>query len=331
MASSPVQTEPRVTPAAPGPAGRPSIWRSASPRYWVCLGVLALAVAGLGSLSRWAGWVLRKEAVPLKRPLAQFDGRKLGARFEVNRDLTDRIPPMSEDTIDSLGTHEFIRVFITDRDKLPADPTRNAQVFVTYYTGKPDLVPHVPDECYLAGGYQKVGEATVELPVRGVGAPGDRLPVRVLEFEAPRHGLGTATVDRTTVMYFFHANGGYETTRNGVRRSMMDPTLRYAYYAKIEVTYGDSLSSRAERQASIEALGPLMERVLPILISDHFDLDKFHSGQRDPGDRKPGADVGHRVSAGGPRVVAAGVAWRGNTTPAWALSVAAWSKSPRRE
>lgn len=301
MASTPTRANRRATPATPAAPAHPVLfWKGAGPRYWVCLVLLGLAVVGLESLSRWAGWVLRKEAVPLQRPLAVFDGRKLGPRFGLNRDLTDRIATMSEDTIESLGTREFLQVYITDGDKLPHDPTRHARVFVTYYTGRPDMVPHVPDECYLAGGYRKISEATVEIPVRGVGAAADQVPVRVLEFEAPRHGLGTAQVDKTTVLYFFHANGGYATTRNGVRRILSDPRVRHAYYAKVEITYTDGFSSRADKTASLEAAGPLLERFLPVLFEDHFDLTPFGpSAADDGGPRVPAAPAALSVGRSG--------------------------------
>ncbi len=263
---------------ATGWAGR---WLAqTSTRYWVGLAVLLVASLALKYLVNWAGWVLRKEAVPLKVSLHALDDRDWGPRYELNREMTDKIPPLSEDSIESLGTQEYAQVYVTDRTKPPHDPTRHALLFITYYTGKPDLVPHVPQECYLAGGYRKLSEETVELPVTGVGAPGDRLPVCVLEFEAPRRytlgGLG----GNATVMYFFHVNGGYATTRNEVRASMANPLLRHAYYAKIEVTFTNGAAVRADKQASVAALGPLLERVLPGLLNRHFDLSHFADAAR---------------------------------------------------
>jgi len=246
-----------------------------SARYWVGLIVLLAASVGLKYLAGWAGWVLRKEPVPLKLSLHALDGRDWGPRYELNRELTDKIPPLSEDSIDSLGTQEYAQVYVTDRSKSPRDPTRHALLFITYYTGKPDLVPHVPDECYLAGGYRKLSEQTVQLPVAGVGAPDGRVPVRVLEFEAPRRYALGELGGRATVMYFFHVNGGYATTRNEVRASMSNPLLRHAYYAKFEVTFTDGATVRADKEASLAALGPLLERLLPGLLDRHFDLSYF--------------------------------------------------------
>ena len=64
---------------------------------------------------------------------------------------------------------------------------------------------------------------------------------------------------------------------------MLNPRLRYAYYAKVEVTFQGENSIRAGKQASIAALGPLLARVLPVLIQDHFDLDKFPAARQAAG------------------------------------------------
>lgn len=276
MTSVPIKDE--VSPR-PRPTAQPDTVRRrtrASLRYWVCLCVLVLAAGGLKTAASWFGWVIRKEAVPLKRPLQQLDVRALGPRYELNTERMRRLEPMSEEMEESLGTKEYAQLFITDTQKGADDPTRVALLFVTYYTGRPDMVPHVPDECYLAGGYDKKSEATRSVPVPDCGAPNDEVPLRVLEFEgrqtAQRIGMGGDTV---TVLYFFHVNGGYATTRNGVRASMLNPWQRYAYYAKIELTFTSEAAVRAGRDASVAATGPLLTRVLPVLLKNHFDLDKF--------------------------------------------------------
>ena len=275
MASSP----PIEKVSSPPGTARSAVARAkgrTSARYWVCLGVLVLAAGGLRSAADWFGWKIRKEALPLKRPLAQFEARKLGPRYELNRGMMDQLEPMSEDLIESLGTREYVQLFLTDTQKAADDPTAVAMLFITYYTGMPDLVPHVPDECMAAAGYDQVSAMASAVRVPGCGAPNDEVPLRVLEFQGRRntHAYGVGS-DNVWVMYFFHANGGYTTTRNGVRASMMNPWQRYAYYAKIELTFSNGRSARAGRDASVAAAEPLLARVLPALLKDHFDLDKF--------------------------------------------------------
>ena len=86
-----------------------------------------------------------------------------------------------------------------------------------------------------------------------------------------------------TVMYFFHVNGRFACTRDGVRALSMDPFERYAYYAKIEINFPHTTSLAAEkgREVSLAALGPLLERLLPALYEEHFDLERFKVARPD--------------------------------------------------
>lgn len=285
--SSVVNTAERVGAAARGGGRRASM---TSTRYWACLFVLGAAALGVWVLPARLGIFLQKEAVPLKKPLQLFDAKLLAPRYE-RHPATDQIPPMSEDMIASLGTKDFLQILLVDTQAPPDSAVRVAKVFLTYYTGRPDMVPHVPDECYLAGGFDPLGATTASVPVRGVGAPDDHIPVRVVEFRAPAGRRTASSGDTTAVMYFFHVNGGWATTRNGVRTMLSNPFERFAYYAKIEIYFSDySLSRNADRQASLEALPPLLERLLPVLYEQHLNLDLF----RGNGKPSAAADAGKR-------------------------------------
>lgn len=259
--------------------GATAEWWRASWRYWGCLAGLALAAVGVHVLPGVLGVYFRKDPVPLKKSLALFDFRQLGPRYLRHPD-TDRMT-MSEDQIDSLGTREFLMALVTDTQRAETDPLRVAQVLVTYYTGKPDLVPHVPDECYVAGGFEPVGRPdTVPVAVPGGGAPGDRVPVRVQQFrvaKGPQLGGGGGVL---TVMYFFHINNAYASTRDEVRlRFVRDVFQPYAYYAKIEVCFpqSGSLAPDRSRDESLAAVAPLLETLLPVLLREHIDLSKFET------------------------------------------------------
>ncbi len=251
--------------AAPAPA-RPS------GRYWVAVAVLAAAAVG-GRLLTAFDVYLQKEAVPLRKPLAQFDVRGLGPRYE-KHPATDRLESMSEDMIDSLGTREFVQFFVTDTRAGRSARTRVGHVFITYYTGRPDMVPHVPNECYAAGGYDILGAETRTVVVRGAQAPADAVPVMVVRALAPpSRRRSTESTGEIAVTYFFHANGAYVTTRDGVRLKLSNPLQRYAYYAKVEVNFSDeSLVNNANPEETLAALPPLLEAVLPRLLEDHLNV-----------------------------------------------------------
>lgn len=272
MATTPAKQERAL--AAPVGNLFADVVRRSSVRYWICVAFLLSAALGLSAAKNWFGWYFRKEPVELLSPLLNFDTTRLGPRY-VRDPLTDAIPAMSEDMIQSLGTREFTQFFVTDTTQPPSSRTRMANVFITYYTGE-SKVPHVPDECYLAGGYDLLRRDTVRVPVRGVGAPQDEVPVRVLEFAVARRDGLSMDKDTRAVMYFFHANGRYATTRDQVRLSSANLGQRYAYYAKIEIFFSDGRGG-GSRDESIAAVQPLLERLLPVLLEDHLDLSKFDS------------------------------------------------------
>ena len=273
MTSAPTTAEKPRRADAP-PRARRKGWASA--RYYVCVALLVVSAVGMKALAGYLGGHFRKAAVELKRPLTEFDWRKLAPRYRPHR-IQPRLP--NEETLQALGTDECLQVRLVDTTREGRDSTAVANVFITYYTGQPDMVPHVPEECYLAGGYDPANRPeTVNVRVTGVGAPNDEIPVRLLQFQS-QDGR-----NRPTVMYFFHTNGHYETTRTRVRLRLARLSERFAYYAKIEVNFtNDSDDPRvqrhAEREASVEALQSLLQRLMPVLLEDHLAWDLVQSGQ----------------------------------------------------
>ncbi len=256
-------------------AARRPWWRVPSARFWVCLAILAGMAAGMRSVETLLGVWFRKEELPLKRPLSQFDAGRLGPRY--TRDpASDLLPALPEDQVLSLGTREYLQIVLADTTRRSdLDPASRATVFVTYYTGQPDKVPHVPEDCWIAAGAERVGVETVKVPVAGVGATQDEVPVRVVLFRT-RRPEGAAEGGLATVMYVFLTNGGFATTRDEVRWALTrDLFQRYAYYAKVELSFSSAAGVRAGRDASLAALPPLLERLLPVLLQDHIDLEKF--------------------------------------------------------
>lgn len=246
----------------------------ASWRYYVCVGLLVAAAVSMQAVARYFQWNLRKQAVPLKKPLSALDTRKLGPAY---RPHPIQPPLLDEENVQALGTSEYLLLRLVDTRRARTDPLCVANVFVTYYTGQPDMVPHVPDECYLAGGYDPAGtpeDTFVSLSE----APQDRIPVRAVQFQS------RDTLNRPTVLYFFHVNGEYRTSRTGVRLRLANLWERHGYYAKIEVTFtDDSLDPRRQRFAgkaeALAALGPLLARLMPVLLEDHFAWDVVTGSQ----------------------------------------------------
>lgn len=278
-------TQSTTTPA-PTTASSRSILRQASAplriswRMWLSWLLLLTIAIGLG-MSESFGVHLTKGPVPLKRPLSQFSQLSLLPEFE----LHPRVPRViGEDELQTLGTREYVTLRIVDRLKEPTDKTSVAEVFITYYTGKPDMVPHVPDECYLAGGFERIGSPyTQNFEVSGAGAVDDELPIRVIQFRARGGELGDIRKDLDFgIFYFFRTNDGYATTRNEVRLKLSNPFDEYAYYAKIEIRMMDhSLGNLATVEEAEPELPKVLRKLMPILLRDHFITLEEHAASQE--------------------------------------------------
>jgi len=116
-----------------------------------------------------------------------------------------------------------------------------AHLFVTYYTGKPDLVPHEPRECWVASGQTLVGERTMDVKVDrpDPGAPGADINVAVLDFESAALGRVRGDPRRTTVLFFFW---GQRPVCNHPQRGAAvggEPSTPLCVLHKLEISFSD--------------------------------------------------------------------------------------------
>jgi hypothetical protein len=80
-------------------------------------------------------------------------------------------------------------------------------------------------------------------------------------------------------MYTFHCNGRFMCGRNDVRYAIQAPSERYAYFCKIEVSFGspDSQPANPSREDSVKAGARFLDQFLPVLLRDHLpDWDALH-------------------------------------------------------
>jgi len=227
------------------------------PTFVACVVVLAASAIGLETTVRVLGLQFRKQPVPLRRPLDQLDMSKLLPEYEFV--AAHAIQP---DILGELGTDQYLNCILREKARKENDPQGYWRVLVTYYTGDPDQVPHVPDMCYLGGGFQRRESRKVYLAVPALGSKGDKIPIRVLSFG--KQGVGARR--QVVVMYVFSANGRFECDRQRLRVLLGKPLERYAYFSKVEI----SLSAPNTSQAAMEAGTKLLRKLLPILVSDHW-------------------------------------------------------------
>ena len=102
----------------------------------------------------------------------------------------------------------------------------------------------------------------VEIPSLGQGY---KIPVHMLVFQrSAKFGH-----QKSLVLYTFHVNGEFRATRTGVRGLLGNPLNRYAYFSKVEVTFGanDALPPVDE---GLVAGKKFLQAVIPILLADHW-------------------------------------------------------------
>jgi len=253
--------------------------RWGSPRFYICVAILLISAAGMQALAAWFEGYFQKMPLPLRKPLWELDVSKLGPEYRLHEVQPH---PLPKEEIENLGTEELLHWFIIDETKSPGDPARVARVFVTYFTGKPDMVPHEPRECWVAGGYALVGVDRTTVPIELPDGRKHEIGVEVLDFEKQARA---ATLDgpppRQTVLFFFWANGKFVTTRNGVRFAVMNLKHRYAFYTKVEVTFmNEPGTASPDREAAKKAVQPLLQKLVPVLMTDHYqDWDAITAGR----------------------------------------------------
>jgi hypothetical protein len=229
------------------------------------LGACAFVVNPL--LTGSAGSML-KEPLPLRKPFRKLP-KTLGP-YQVFM-----IPdPLNAAMVEALGTEEYLdRIFEDTRIENRSDPRRWVRVFLAYYTGGWEVVPHVPDDCRVGAGFKPKVKGNLDLEIRSLGRS---IPVRALTFEK------SSEHQRPTVVYTFHCNGDFAADRTTVRFRTNSPTETYAYYCKIELSFGlpQSRPANPARQESIQAAGEFLSYLLPELLGYLPDWEAANRGPR---------------------------------------------------
>ncbi|MBI1336971.1 MAG: exosortase [Phycisphaera sp.] len=256
----------------------------------VAVGVLLTATGGLNAVVVMTKTVLIKEPIPLRMSLSKIPST-IGPWELVAED-----PPLPPEQLETLGTEMYISRTYADKSLPKDDPASIAKLHVTYYTGKPDTAPHVPDRCYVAGGMKPVNirETTLhftgpayssinglwfaasQLPPGRVHLPSNQASATLFTF------TGAKSTQAANVIYFFSANGKFLSTPEGVRLQGFDPRDRYSYYAKIEVL----MPLVSDTQRAVERVETFLSYALPEVQACLPDWDKA-TGKKLPTQSNP--------------------------------------------
>ncbi len=249
------------------------------------VGLLLMATLGQNTVIAMTEAVLIKKKVPPRKWLTHIP-TKVDHWKMVNES-----EPLSPDEIKGLGTEMYISRFYVDTTVNDIDekdfmrgrftPGSIIRLHIAYYTGTPDTVPHVPQQCYVAGGRQPLGIDTVRLNLcdtcrpdpdsryvlattsdgTSVRLPRDHTDATVFSYMSPERRNSTEHVT-----YFFVANGKFLVDQNAVRLHGFDPRDEYSYYCKVEVLpwlVSDSEISGALVESFLKSFMPEIMACLP--------------------------------------------------------------------
>ncbi len=197
-----------------------------------------------------------KKELPLRTPLAALDSEGLHPYRVVERQILE--PTM----VEALGTEHYISWLLEDTSRGERDPMRVAHLFITYYSGGREKVPHTPDVCYLGSGYRPARpHENIERRIASLAGRFDEIPLRVLTFQK------TAVHDhrQVSVVYTFFVNGTFAVDSRWVRVLLNNLRNRYAFFSKVEVSF-----PFATREDTIEGATQLLNLLLPVLIERHW-------------------------------------------------------------
>ena len=170
-------------------------------------------------------------------------------------------------SVKALGTDDYIQWVLEDTEQ-PAGPGKELLLFISYYR-LPDRVPHVPEECWTGGGYQKLGSEAVTLEVKNGRGFDTTVPVKYLVFAPKKTGLWQAG-ERIPDLYFFKVNGQYAGGREEARITLNKNLFgKKSYFCKVELVFNRS-SMAPSKEQTVAASQKLLTVILPILEQDYW-------------------------------------------------------------
>ncbi len=257
------------------------------PAFLICVITLGIAASSMSVAVKSFGVYLKKEPLPLKKPLNLLNQNELGQyRVIAKEKITN------EDIIKALGTEDYIEWFLEDTEVPANSAVRQCMLFITYYE-LPDRVPHVPEECYTGGGHQKMASEVLTIKLDGIGGQkyfsNSEISVKYLTFVA-KNSEEWWSSDKFSVLYLFRVNDEYTNSREDTRIALNKNIFgKYSYFSKVEwkffnMTVGQKIYPGKEEV--IAASRKLLSVILPVLEREHWP-EVPESGRRpEPGIRE---------------------------------------------
>ena len=230
------------------------------PAFLVSFAVLVVFAGGMKYFKAKYGVTLVKKALPLKQSFDLLD-EKLIAPYKVLKKM--KIENL--DVLESLGTEDYMQWLVEDTTVEELSPVRQCSIFVTYYTGTPDQVPHVPEACYTGGGNVTKEDFSLDLNIGDVNVAQipAKVPATCLVFGQKTTEIWQASAV-FPVIYFFKVNGQYRGGRRTTQLALGNLTSAYSYFAKVEMKF-NGRGGYPDKKQAIEATEKLLKILLPVL------------------------------------------------------------------
>lgn len=228
------------------------------PAFLICVALLAIAGSGMSAAIKIFDIHLKKEPLALRKPLHLLEEDGLGVYRIKSKQVIEK------ETMKSLGTEEYIQWILEDLQVSPQSPVRYCSLFITYYD-LPDRVPHIPDECFVGGGFKKLTSENVvfEIDINGVK---QKIPGTCSVF-TNTNDTSFRLNSKVPVFYLFSVNGTYAGNRDQVRIALNKNIFgKYSYFSKIEITFPGSPT----KEEAINASRKLLGTVLPVLEAEYW-------------------------------------------------------------
>ena len=228
------------------------------PAFLICAAVLAIAGAGMSIAIESLGVYLKKEPIQLRKSLDLLDENGL-SHYSV--EPGNKIKIANKEIVKELGTEDYIQWIIEDKNAAIESPVRKCFLFITYYSS-PDRIPHVPEECYTGGGFQKISSSDVTLNIEN--SDMSKISAQYLVFGNENDNILLNQV-KYPVLYFFRVNGEYAGSREQARRALNKNLFRKSsYFSKIEIAFNQSVAAPGKEE-TIKATESLLDVILPVL------------------------------------------------------------------
>ncbi len=231
--------------------------------FLICIAVILLCNGYISYRKAHYGVTLIKKAIPLKKSFDLIDETLISPYKVVRKQKIT-----NKDILESLGTENYLQWILEDETAESLSPVKNCSLFITYYTGNPDQVPHVPEACYTGGGNQIESKSSVKMTITDANNIAE-VPATCLVFKSNPAEIWQRE-NKFAVVYFFRVNGHYKGNRTTTRLALGNLTSEYSYFSKIEIKFFNRNGFYPEKEEAVAATEKLLNVILPVLEKYHW-------------------------------------------------------------